>query len=80
MLTCKDAIDLLLDYLEQSLTDDLVAEFERHLQDCPPCVAYLNTYRTTRKLTGEVMQVSMPEEMKARLRRFLFEQFARETS
>ena len=72
-LTCKDAIDLLADYLETSLGPDLVAALERHLQDCRPCVAYLNTYKRTRTLAGQVGRVEMPEEMRRRLRQLLLD-------
>jgi hypothetical protein len=76
-LTCREVIELLADYLEQSLAPETLAEFERHLDRCPPCIAYLNTYRKTRELTGLVGRVEMPEDMKARLRDFLLEQLRR---
>jgi hypothetical protein len=78
-LTCRDAIALMADYLESALGDELLAALERHLRDCQPCVAYLNTYRRTRTLAGEVGRVEMPPEMKDRLRRILLEQLTRET-
>ncbi len=72
-MTCKEAIDVLGDYLEETLADELVEELERHLRDCAPCRAYLNTYRKTRELTGQAGRVPMPEEMKKRLHRFLLD-------
>jgi anti-sigma factor RsiW len=77
VLTCKDAIDILADYLEGALGDDLVATLERHLADCRPCVAYLATYRKTRELTGQAGRIDMPEEMKARLRQILLDELGR---
>lgn len=77
-MTCKEAIDVLGDYLEQTLADDLTGELERHLRDCAPCRAYLNTYRKTRELTGQAGRSPMPEEMKQRLRRFLLDRLAGE--
>jgi anti-sigma factor RsiW len=71
VLTCKNLIELLLDYLEGRLSPDVVAEFERHLQDCAACLSYLRTYQRTRQLTGAVTRVQMPDEMKARLRTLL---------
>lgn len=76
-MTCKEAIDVLAEYLEASLTSELADELERHLQDCAPCRAYLGTYRKTRELTGEVGRVPMPEEMKQRLHRFLLDRLRR---
>ena len=72
-MTCKEAIDVLGDYLDQTLTAELAEELERHLGDCAPCRAYLNTYRKTRELTGKSGRVPMPEEMKQRLHRFLLD-------
>ena len=73
-VTCKETIELLCEFLEATLDAEVVAELERHLTDCAPCRAYLNTYRRTRELTGQAGRVEMPEEMKTRLREFLLRQ------
>ena len=72
-MTCKEAIDVLGDFIEQTLTEALAGELEQHLRDCAPCRAYLSTYRKTRELTGRAGRVPMPEEMKKRLHRFLLD-------
>lgn len=77
-MTCQDAIALLADYLDMALTPEAVAALERHLADCPPCQAYLATYKKTKTLAAEANRVEMPAEMKRRLRQFLLEQL-RET-
>ncbi|HZP37574.1 MAG TPA: zf-HC2 domain-containing protein [Methylomirabilota bacterium] len=77
-MTCKEAIDLLADYIEASLTPELAGELEQHLRDCAPCRAYLGTYRKTRELTGQAGRVPMPEEMKQRLHRFLLDRLRRQ--
>ena len=74
MLTCREVIGLLMEYLEQTLEADVVEHFETHLERCPPCRAYLNTYQKTRELTGQVTRVPMPEDLKDRLRLLLLEQ------
>jgi len=75
---CKEMImDFLADYLDGTLNPDVLADLERHLQDCTPCVAYLNTYKKTRDLTGQAARIEMPEEMKVRLREFLLKQLAK---
>jgi len=73
-MTCKDAIAVLADYLESTLSPDLVEKLEEHLRDCAPCRAYLATYRKTKSLTTDAGRVEMPEEMKTRLREFLLRQ------
>jgi anti-sigma factor RsiW len=70
-MTCRDAIGLFSDYLEPAMSAEALAELERHLRDCAPCVAYLNTFRRSRELTREASAVEMPPELKQRLRQFL---------
>jgi len=78
VLTCKDVImDMLADYLELTFRPEVVADLERHLQACPPCMAYLKTYQKTRDLVRRSGQVAMPEEMRTILRRFVMQQLGR---
>ena len=76
-LTCKDAIEILADFLDQTLASDVAARLTQHLEDCPPCFAYFETYRKTRELVGRAGRVEMPAELRTRLRRFLVEQLDR---
>ena len=73
-MTCKDAIAILADYLEFTLSPELVEKLEEHLRDCAPCRAYLATYRKTKSLAADAGRVEMPEEMKTRLRELLLAQ------
>ena len=50
-LTCKQMADFLGDYFEGALAPDQKREFERHLSVCPPCIVYLESYKTTVALT-----------------------------
>ena len=70
-MTCQEAIALLVDYIESTLSQEEVTELDRHLAGCEPCRAYLNTYKRTRTLAAEAGRVAMPEEMKQRVRQFL---------
>ncbi|RPH75690.1 MAG: anti-sigma factor, partial [Candidatus Rokuibacteriota bacterium] len=36
-MTCRELIEVLAEYLEQSLPADVAASLERHLNDCAPC-------------------------------------------
>lgn len=80
MMTCREAIGALADYLEAALGPDVAEELERHLRECRPCQSYLNTYRRTRELTGRMGTREMPPEMKEHLRQFLLERFRRQES
>ncbi|HXH83253.1 MAG TPA: zf-HC2 domain-containing protein [Candidatus Tectomicrobia bacterium] len=70
-MTCREAIAVIGDYLESALGDEILRDLERHLRDCQPCVAYLNTYRRTRDLAADANRVEMPDEMRQRIREFL---------
>ncbi|MGE0821604.1 MAG: anti-sigma factor [Candidatus Binatia bacterium] len=47
MLTCRQFIEFLMDYLSRNLPMAAHAQFEYHLSDCPECMAYLREYQTT---------------------------------
>jgi len=79
-MTCKDAIDIMADFLDQTLASGALEELEAHLRDCEPCRAYLNTYRRTRGLVGETGRLQMPAEMKSRLQSFLLAQLGERPS
>jgi anti-sigma factor (TIGR02949 family) len=76
-MTCQDAIGLLLEYLDQTLGEGLLAALEGHLAGCEPCRAYLNTYRMTRELVARSGPSDMPPELRDRLREFLRERVVR---
>ncbi|MCC6428173.1 MAG: zf-HC2 domain-containing protein [Phycisphaerales bacterium] len=46
-LNCRECLEFLADYLDNSLPAPQLREFEHHLADCPPCIAYLDNYRQT---------------------------------
>ncbi len=77
-LTCKEVIlDYLADYLDNVLGHETAADMEWPLAHCRACVAYLHTYRRTRQLTARAVPPDTPDELEARLRRFLLEWPAR---
>lgn len=44
---CRDLLEFIADYLDGDLPDESRRDFERHLELCESCVAYMNSYRTT---------------------------------
>jgi anti-sigma factor RsiW len=76
-MTCRDAIEVLSDFLEQTLAADVQEALEEHLRSCAPCRAYLRTYDRTRTLVGKAGRAEMPAELKARLRSFLLAELSR---
>jgi anti-sigma factor RsiW len=46
-VVCRQVVELVTDYLEGVLPEDLKSAVERHLERCPPCVVYVEQMRTT---------------------------------
>lgn len=46
-LTCQQMAEFLGEYYDGSLSAEQRREFERHLAICPPCIHYLESYKTT---------------------------------
>jgi anti-sigma factor RsiW len=49
-ITCRELIDFMAAYLAGELTEAQKHEFDRHLNVCPSCVAYLESYKRTIRL------------------------------
>jgi anti-sigma factor RsiW len=53
-LVCREAVELVTDYLEGTLTRRQRRRFEKHLRACPHCRAYLDQIRATIAAVGQV--------------------------
>ena len=65
MITCREFISFLLEYLDGALTPDEAKRFDAHLRRCDSCTAYLATYEMTirmEKITS-LEDPSIPEEL-----------------
>ena len=71
--SCEDVVSILHDYYEGTLEPKLATILEQHLRDCPNCTAFARTYREVIKLTGELSEDEIPEEVRLRVRRALRE-------
>ncbi len=74
MICCKECLDLLHDYLEGTLKAETSEALENHFQDCPPCIAFMNTYKSTTSLCREALrETEVPDAVKLKLKEFLNE-------
>ncbi len=72
MTTCRESIDLLLEYLDGGLPEDVRAKLDEHFGGCQPCEEFLRSYRATPSVCQKAMAVKkMPGEVAARLTDFL---------
>ena len=77
-LTCRDVIARLGDYVDAALDLLMRARVALHLAMCPPCRAYLATYRRTLELGGRAGRVEMPADVRHRVTRVLLERLRRD--
>lgn len=72
MICCKECLELLCDYLDGELDPKVSSSLEEHFQDCPPCIAFVNTYKSTTDLCRTTLKdVDIPEAVQARLKEFI---------
>ncbi len=71
MTTCKDAITLLLDYVDGALPPDVRGRLEAHFGDCSPCEEFLQSYKATPGLCRKALEHSMPDSVANKLSDFL---------
>jgi anti-sigma factor RsiW len=53
-VNCETFVELVTAYLEDQLQPEERAAFEEHLRLCPGCDTYLDQFRTTISLLGEL--------------------------
>src|SRR5262249_34268603 len=68
MITCRELVELLLDFLDNELPEERRPHIEAHLQFCPPCLAYLETSKVTIQLTRRLPDGPPPAELLERLK------------
>jgi predicted anti-sigma-YlaC factor YlaD len=66
-LVCQQAVELVTDYLEGSLSRRDRRRLEAHLRACPNCSAYLLQIRLTIQLSGTVEPDDLSPEARAEL-------------
>jgi anti-sigma factor RsiW len=70
-MNCREFTEFLHEYLFGNLPAEERAEFDKHLAECPWCVAYLDSYRKTIELEqaafaateDEVLPADVPDEL-----------------
>jgi anti-sigma factor RsiW len=76
LLTCKDFLSELSDYLDETIDAELRAKLERHITECPNCWVIADTTRKTIQIYKGVEPVPIPPEVEGRLMRALEKKMA----
>ncbi|MDR3698044.1 MAG: anti-sigma factor [Candidatus Sulfopaludibacter sp.] len=67
MLTCKDFLRELSDYLDESLDKEIRAKLEKHIAECPNCWVIADTTRKTIKIYKGMDAYPVPVDVQSRL-------------
>lgn len=68
-LTCQQLIEFLREYLDDELPPAERHRFQAHIDCCPPCLHYLDSYEKTIRLAGlacgpdDALPEDVPEEL-----------------
>lgn len=66
-LACKDAVELVTQYLEGSLSRRETRRFEAHLANCDGCEEYVRQITATIEILGHVEPEDLTEQTRAGL-------------
>lgn len=70
-MDCQQLVDLVVDYLDGDLGRDKEQRLETHLDDCPECVEFLDSYRQTGTVCRRALKIEMPAPLQSTLLEFL---------
>lgn len=66
-LTCRELVELVTEYLEETLDPHDRQRFEEHLRGCDGCQAYLQQMRLTIQLCGNLTEDALAPQARQTL-------------
>ncbi len=76
LLTCKDFLRELSDYLDESVDQEIRAKIEKHISECPNCWVIADTTRKTIRIYKGMDLQPLPADVESRLMRALEKKLA----
>ena len=76
MLTCRDFLKELSDYLDETVDQEVLAKLERHITECPNCWVIADTTRKTIRVYKGMDPHPLPIDVESRLMRALEKKIA----
>jgi anti-sigma factor RsiW len=67
LLTCKEFLAELSDFLDEKTKTELRGKLERHLQECPNCWVVCDTTRKTIQVFKGMQSCTIPDDVHSRL-------------
>jgi anti-sigma factor RsiW len=76
LLTCKDFLGELSDYLDETIDAELRSKLERHITECPNCWVIADTTRKTIQIYKGMEPYPIPADVESRLMKALEKKMA----
>ncbi len=76
LLTCKDFLAELSDYLDERIDAELKAKLERHITECPNCWVIADTTKKTIQIYKGMEPYPIPTDVENRLMKALEKRMA----
>jgi anti-sigma factor RsiW len=67
LLTCKDFLQALNEYLDETEDAEIRKEVEEHISECPNCWVIFNTTRNTLRVFKGIDPQAIPQDVHDRL-------------
>jgi anti-sigma factor RsiW len=78
LLTCKEFLQELSDYLDETVDAEIRAKLEKHILECPNCWVISDTTKKTIHIYRGMDAVPIPADVESRLMRALEKKMAAE--
>jgi hypothetical protein len=70
-ISCQTGVELLMDYLEGVVPEDVRMILDLHVAGCPECTAFVGSYLATPRIVRDATAAAMPPELQRSLLAFL---------
>lgn len=67
MLTCKEFLQELTDYLDENVDAEIRSKLEQHITECPNCWVVCDTTKKTIRIYKGMEPYPIPSDVEARL-------------
>jgi anti-sigma factor RsiW len=68
---CRKLEELIGDYVDDQLSEDMKAGVDGHIAQCAPCLAFLKQYRFAPEAARRMLLEQVPQDLEDRLLTFL---------
>ena len=68
-MSCRELVEVITDYIEDTMPWEDRLRFEAHLEDCPYCANYLDQMRETIATVGQLKEDTLDPKARYRLLR-----------